>query len=151
MRAAPSVDWTGYAIAVTRHGSTRVPTQEGAVWWDRSTNLADEPIIIVVDALDEADEAERGDLLRSLEKILQESQNVVKIFVSSRNDGDIVDALEHYSNINIEEGMNGEDIRKFAEYKVQEAIETKRLLRGRVSLSLRKEITEPLLIGAQGM
>lgn len=112
---------------------------------------ADDPIIIVVDALDEADEAERGDLFRSLEKILQESQNVVKIFVSSRNDGDIVDALEHYSNINIEEGMNGEDIRKFAEYKVQEAIETKRLLRGRVSLGLRKEITETLLKGAQGM
>lgn len=112
---------------------------------------ADDPIIIVVDALDEADEAERGDLFRSLEKILQESQNVVKIFVSSRNDGDIVDALEHYSNTNIEEGMNGEDIRKFAEYKVQEAIESKRLLRGRVSLSLRKEITETLLKGAQGM
>ena len=88
---------------------------------------ADDPIIIVLDALDEVDEAERGDLFRSLEKILQESQNVAKIFVSSRNDGDIVDAFQHHSNIKIEEGMNGEDIRKFAECKVQEAIKKKRL------------------------
>lgn len=112
---------------------------------------ANDPIIIVLDALDEADEAERGDLFRSLEKISQESQNVAKIFVSSRNDGDIAEAFEHHPNINIEEGMNGEDIRKFAEHKVQEAIESKRLLRGRVSLSLQKEITETLLRGAQGM
>lgn len=98
--------------------------------------VADDPIILVIDALDEADEAERGDLFRSLEKILRESQNVAKIFVSSRNDGDIVDAFEQHPNVNIEKGMNGEDIRNFAEYKVQEAIETKRLLRGRVSLSL---------------
>lgn len=112
---------------------------------------ADDPIIIVVDALDEADEAERGDLFRSLEKILRESQNVAKIFVSSRNDGDIVDAFEHHPNINIDKGMNGEDIRNFAEFKVQEAIEAKRLLRGRVSLSLQNEIIETLLKGAQGM
>lgn len=112
---------------------------------------ADDPIIIVVDALDEADEAQRGDLFRSLEKILRESQNVAKIFVSSRNDGDIVDAFEHHPNIEVEKGMNGEDIRTFAEHKLQEAIETKRLLRGRVSLSLRNEITETLLKGAQGM
>lgn len=112
---------------------------------------ADDPIIMVVDALDEADELERGDLIRSLEKISLESLNVVKIFVSSRNDGDIVDAFEHHPNIGIEEGMNGEDIKSFTEHKVQEAIETKRLLRGRVSLSLQKEITETLLGGAQGM
>lgn len=112
---------------------------------------ADDPIIIVVDALDEADEAERGDLFRSLEKILRKSQNVAKIFVSSRNDGDIVDAFEHHSNIDIEECMNGEDIRNFAEHKVREAIEMKRLLRGRVSISLQKEITETLARGARGM
>ena len=112
---------------------------------------ADDPIIIVIDALDEADEAERGDLFRSLKKILRASQNVAKIFVSSRNDGDIVDVFEHHPNINIDKGMNGEDIRNFAEYKVQEAIEAKRLLRGRVSLSLQNEITETLLKEAQGM
>ena len=112
---------------------------------------AEDSIIIVVDALDEADEAEREDLFRSLEKILQESQNVVKIFVFSRNDEDIVDALKHHSNINIEESMNGEDIRNFVEYKVQEAIEMKRLLRGRVSLSLQKDIIEIFLKGAQEM
>lgn len=115
-------------------------------------NIAiDDPIIIVVDGLDEADDAGRGDLFKSFEKVLQESQNVVKIFVSSRTDGDIVDTFEHHSNIGIEEEMNAGDIKKFADYKIQEAIETKRLLRGRVSTSLRDEIGRTLVSKAQGM
>ena len=110
----------------------------------------DSPIVIVIDALDEIDEAERGDLFGALIRFLQESQNVAKIFVSSRRDGDIIDTFEQYPNIAID-GMNGEDILHFIKYKVQEAIETKRLLRGRVSQSLREEIVGTLARRAQGM
>ena len=112
---------------------------------------ADDPIILVLDALDEANEVERGDLFRSLERILQESQDVAKIFMSSHSDRDIVATPEQHSNIYIEDGMNSEDIRNFAEHKVQEAIETRRLLRGRVSLSLQQEMIGTLVRGAQGM
>ena len=111
----------------------------------------DDPIVIVIDALDEVEEAERGGLFRSLKRLLQESQNVAKIFVSSRTDGDIVESFEQYPNVGIEESMNGEDIRNFVKQKIQEAIETKRLLRGRVSPSLQQDIIETLTRRAQGM
>ncbi|KAI9704106.1 MAG: hypothetical protein M1836_006967 [Candelina mexicana] len=112
---------------------------------------ADDPIIIIIDALDEANDAQRGDLFAAFEQILQKAQNVVKIFVSSRTDWDIVDSFEQHSNVGIKEEMNSEDIKTFTKYKIQEAIETKRLLRGRVSPSLRNDIMKALIDGAQGM
>ncbi|KAL8715327.1 MAG: hypothetical protein Q9225_006404 [Loekoesia sp. 1 TL-2023] len=112
---------------------------------------ADDPITIVIDALDEVDESERDNLFSSFERLTQESNNVVKIFVSSRNDGDIVDRFEQHTNVGIKKGMNGEDIKKFAEEKVQEAIKTRRLLRGRVSPNLQSDIIETLISRAQGM
>lgn len=45
---------------------------------------------IVIDALDECDLERRADLLETLETILRESPHLVKIFVSSRDDQDIV-------------------------------------------------------------
>lgn len=110
-----------------------------------------DPVILVIDALDEVDENGRGDLFRSLERVVQESENVVKIFVSSRDDGDIVDSFEQHANISMDEGMNGEDIKSFVEFKVQEVIEKRRLLRGRVSSSLKSEFIETLTRRAQGM
>lgn len=48
---------------------------------------ADNPVIMVIDAFDEVDDAVRSQLLDALEEIVLESQNLVKIFVSRRNDG----------------------------------------------------------------
>ena len=45
---------------------------------------------IVIDALDECDPERRTVPLETLESILQESSSMVKIFVSSRDDQDIV-------------------------------------------------------------
>jgi NACHT domain len=60
-----------------------------------------DPITIVLDALDEVEEKERGDLFDALERVVQDSPNVVKIFVSSRNDGDIVERFEKYAKIGL--------------------------------------------------
>ena len=46
--------------------------------------------IILIDALDECNPERRYELLEALDTILQECANLVKIFVSSRDDGDIV-------------------------------------------------------------
>ena len=46
--------------------------------------------IMVVDALDECDESTRDQLLEAFDKIIVKSGSVVKIFVSSRDDVDIV-------------------------------------------------------------
>lgn len=48
---------------------------------------------IVIDALDECNSNERQYLLDSIEQILQDSFSLVKIFVSSRDDQDIVCTL----------------------------------------------------------
>jgi hypothetical protein len=48
------------------------------------------PATIAIDALDECEEGLRHELLKALDKIVSESGEVVKIFVSSREDVDIV-------------------------------------------------------------
>ena len=112
---------------------------------------ADDPVILIVDALDEIDNQKRGDLFDALDQIVQESQNVVKIFLSSRDDGDIVDRFNRYSNVRIHQGLNRDDINHFVQHKVDQAIMSKKLLRGRVTSLLRDEIITTLCSSAQGM
>lgn len=45
---------------------------------------------IILDALDESEEHKRHEILEAFENIISSSENVVKIFVSSRDDIDIV-------------------------------------------------------------
>src|SRR5205085_3355811 len=61
--------------------------------------LENNPATIIVDALDECDAARRHELLMALDKIIQESTNLVKVFVSSRDDHDIVCRLAHSTNV----------------------------------------------------
>lgn len=44
---------------------------------------------IIIDALDESNPAERGQLLDLLEEFMNSSENLIKIFISSRDDADI--------------------------------------------------------------
>jgi hypothetical protein len=48
----------------------------------------DNPAMIIIDALDECDENHK--LLEALDKIISKSADVVKVFISSRDDVDIV-------------------------------------------------------------
>lgn len=48
------------------------------------------PAVILIDALDECEEDARHELLEALDEIVQKSTEIVKIFVSSRDDIDIV-------------------------------------------------------------
>ena len=113
--------------------------------------LEEIPATIVIDALDECDPSRRHELLAALDTLAQKSENVLKIFVSSRNDNDIVCRLKDSPNVSINATDNGDDIERFVESEMQNSIENKRLLGGRVSNQLRQEITEVLVSGAQGM
>ena len=55
------------------------------------------PATIILDALDECEEITRHELLEALDCIISKSANVVKIFVSSRDDIDIVSTFYHIS------------------------------------------------------
>lgn len=113
--------------------------------------LEENPATIVIDALDECDPNRRHELFESLDKIVQRSTNVVKVFISSRNDGDIVCRLANSPNIYIDSTLNGEDMERFISIEVTKAIHLKRILGGHVSYALEKRIVETLSHGAQGM
>lgn len=115
------------------------------------TLLEQNPATIVIDALDECHPARRHELLKTLDNIIQKSASLVKVFVSSRDDGDIVCRLKNSPNVFIRVSDNVEDIRRFVHSEVEVAIEDKRMLRGNISEELKTRIAATLVEGAQGM
>lgn len=113
--------------------------------------LADNPGTIIIDALDECDPRSRYQLFESLDTIVQKSPNVVKVFLTSRNDGDIVCRLNNTPNIYINAQKNKSDIERFIETEVRNAVMQKRMLNGKVSEKLQAKIVAALNQGAQGM
>ena len=113
--------------------------------------LSENPATIVIDALDECDPITRYQLFESLDRIVKTSANVVKVFLTSRNDGDIVCRLETTPNIYIDAQKNKSDIERFVSAEVQKAVSQKRLLNGHISSDLRHQICSTLDREAQGM
>lgn len=113
--------------------------------------LETNPATIVIDGLDECNPTKRNDLLLGLQKIITMSNNVVKIFVSSRDDHDLVHHLAHSPNLYIHAADNTEDIMMFVESRVHEAIRDGKLLCGRVSDHLKNIIVQRLIEKAKGM
>jgi hypothetical protein len=109
------------------------------------------PATIIIDALDECDPKRRFELFRTLDNIIQKSASLVKVFVSSREDSDIVCRLEKSPNILIDAMDNGQDIDRFVHTEVDNAVKEKRLLGGVVSETLYDKIVNRLIRGAQGM
>ncbi len=106
---------------------------------------------IVVDALDECDLSSRAELLESLTQVVEESADLIKILISSRNDRAITYHLEGFPNITINANDNHSDIARFVEHEVDTMIKNKKLLWGKVSTELRKLIKETLCERADGM
>jgi hypothetical protein len=102
-----------------------------------------------VDAFDQCDEASRIDLLEVLEQIVLHSSNLVKVFVSSRDDQDIVRRFANCPNLEIEATKNQADIVRFVNSEVQRRISGNPLFLGKSSLIC--SIIQTLCDGAQGM
>lgn len=114
--------------------------------------IADQiPIVVIIDALDECDPLRRHQLLQALRDIVQKSNSLVKVMVSSRNDSDLVCRLSSVPNVYISSDDNGEDVDRFVKHELDKAIDEQRLLQGRVSASLRQRILESLRSRAHGM
>lgn len=106
---------------------------------------------IVIDALDECDPESRFELLDALSTILEDSKELMKIFVSSREGRDIICHLEGRVNLQVEARNNEADIVQFVEVEVDRLILTKRLLWGKVPQDLKEQIKEVLRDQAHGM
>ncbi|KAK8244860.1 hypothetical protein HDK77DRAFT_235029 [Phyllosticta capitalensis] len=103
--------------------------------------------VLILDALDEVNELEIPDLLEALTVVMQESENVVKIFLSSRDRVDNNLRLKNHPNLYINVSDNSGDIKAF----VHERLHTVNLLRGPTSSALREQTATALIEGAQGM
>jgi hypothetical protein len=113
--------------------------------------LRENPATIILDALDECDPGTRHELFEALDAIVANAENVVKIFLTSRNDGDIVCRLASTPNIYINAQKNGFDIMRFIVTELDRVIAQKQLLRGQVPDRLKREITDTLIQRADGM
>lgn len=113
--------------------------------------LEHDPATIVIDALDECDPSRRHELLNAIDGIIQESASLVKVFLSSRDDNDIVCHLENSPDVVIQARDNAEDIKLFVQTEVNRAVKDRRLLRGSISEALKNQIMTTLIQGAQGM
>jgi hypothetical protein len=109
-------------------------------------------VTIIIDALDECNPTTRKDLLAAIEFILRESSCLIKIFVSSRDDQDIVYRLRGYPNLELSSDRNSHDIAKFVESETSLLIENGSLLAfSRIKEKLQQKIVREVVSGASGM
>lgn len=113
--------------------------------------LENDPIVIIIDALDECVPARRHEILEALDTIIHQSANLVKVFVSSRDDNDIVCRLANSPNIFIRATDNGEDIDRFVDTGINKSLQNRKLLSGCISDQMKEKIITILQNGAQGM
>lgn len=113
---------------------------------------------IVIDALDECDPSTRGHLCDVLQHIVSSSATSpksnytpVKIFITSRNEGDLSRRFEGSPNVYIQERDNSADINLYIETEVTACIRRKELLGGVVSGDRERLIIKALKRGARGM
>lgn len=108
-------------------------------------------VTIIIDALDECEADERMDLLLALKEVRDKSANLVKIFISSRDDVDILTSLADASDIRISADDNEEDIGRFVHEKVDALMNTRERLYCSDTEGLRQEMASVLSEKAQGM
>ncbi|KAK1762907.1 hypothetical protein QBC33DRAFT_460474 [Phialemonium atrogriseum] len=101
---------------------------------------------LVLDALDECEPELRGQLVNMIEDLLSKSERPLKVFISSRPDGDIRDRFASLPNIEIQATDNQDDIEKFVN---EEIVKHRRW--HRISPSLREEVVTTLLGRSGGM
>ena len=106
-------------------------------------------VTLVIDALDECDKLTRVRLIDALDRLIEESSSLLKIFISSRPDGDIKDRFALGPNMEIRATDNRVDIIKFVNNKLEDSIPW--TWKRQVSASLKVEIAEVLIDKSDGM
>ena len=109
------------------------------------------PATIVIDAVDEIDSSSRHVLLSALTQIVQDSFSVVKVFVTSRDDSNIHALLSGALALRITNQNTRRDMDDFVHQVVSSAVQSRRLLNGVVSGSLKQELVGALIAAAGEM
>ncbi|KAI4122117.1 MAG: hypothetical protein LQ338_005993 [Usnochroma carphineum] len=108
---------------------------------------------IVIDGLDECETDLLFEIIEGLEAILERTQSLVKIFVSGRNDLDLIRWLRAYPDKEILSSDNQSDINSFVDSEVDKRISgsARRFRARKVSDGLREHIKATLKAEANGM
>ena len=105
-----------------------------------------------MDALDECEIAERDEIAIFLKSLLGEGEtNRVKILITSRHADDLYINFEDQSSYRIDVDDTTKDIEPFVVSRVDELVQTKKLLRGGVSQELKETIIATLNRKSNGM
>ena len=113
-------------------------------------NAADQTsVLLVVDAVDECEIA-RQDLVSALSQISDSFLGVIKVFLTSRTNEEILDQFKNYEMLQLGEDLTRQDTRSFAEAQIREVIQDHRLLDGKVSKQLSSDLLRFLKDHARG-
>ena len=109
------------------------------------------PLTIVIDAVDECDPIERHILFKTIENVVSQSRNVVKIFLSGRQEDDVIARFGNNINLEVTDRRNSGDLCKFVESRVHETIQQGRLIRDLDDPRFEQRVIDALKKGAHGM
>ncbi|KAJ5767256.1 uncharacterized protein N7511_004872 [Penicillium nucicola] len=101
---------------------------------------------IVIDAMDECDADSRDVLIDALKAFIAQSENSVRIFISSRPDPDIENQMENTPNLPINASDNKSDIHKYLIAELERITKKKRFVQ-----NMKEDIINALLDRCQGM
>lgn len=104
-----------------------------------------DPLTIIVDAVDNINKEERHVFLNALKQITMKADNVVKVFVTSRSENHVLAAATADKEIKITSQDVRGDIESFVRHQVEVAVTNKLLLDGQVSIHLRAMLEEVLI------
>jgi hypothetical protein len=108
-------------------------------------------VTMVIDALDECELIERATLLDFIAGMIKDSAKLVKVFITSRDDLDIVASMIDSSDLKIRADLNAPDIGCFIDEKMAELEKYRTRLYGSMSSFLRETVSSTLKSGAHGM
>lgn len=104
-----------------------------------------DPLTIIIDAIDIFKGDERHVFISALERIVLEADNVVKIFITSRSSNRTTITQAADKQIQITSHETQPDMESFVNHLVDTAVKSKLLLKGEVSPALRSMLIQALL------
>ncbi|KAH7088114.1 ankyrin repeat-containing domain protein [Paraphoma chrysanthemicola] len=107
--------------------------------------------VILIDAIDEIDLADRHLLMKELIKLRDDPNRVVKIFLSSRDDTNLAQWLRDVPELHVKTALTQDDMQHFVRHCVSSAIDNKHLLDGSADPNLQSELEAYFLKRANGM